>query len=173
MLKHIFSVLLCGALFAVPALAQIYKTTDADGNVVFTDQPPAGGSSAETVELPQTNTTPPPPVVAPVERTAPAQPQEPAPIKVSINSPADETTIPMGGGIFEVVAAPSPGLESGQRLQLFMDDEPQGPPQTSNRWKLENVLRGPHDLMVRILGSGGNVLASSESVRVYVLRPGI
>ena len=173
MLNHLLSLLLCGALLANPALAQIYKTTDEQGNVVFTDQPPAGSSSSEAVELPPTNTTPPPPAIAPVDRNTPAEQSQPTPIEVSIASPANETTIPMGGGIFDVVAKPSPGLSPGQMLQLLMDGEPQGPPQTSNRWKLENVLRGPHDLMVRILGSSGEVIASSESVRVYVLRPGI
>lgn len=169
--KHALSVLLCGVLLATPALAQIYKTTDADGNVVFTDQPPASG--AEAVDLPRTNTTPPPPVVAPVQPRAPEQTEEATPISVSISSPEDESTIPMGGGIFDVVAAPSPGLEPGQKLQLLFDGQPHGAPQTSTRWKLENVLRGPHDLAVRILADNGAVLATSESVRVYVLRPGI
>ncbi|RLQ23527.1 DUF4124 domain-containing protein [Seongchinamella sediminis] len=173
MLKHLVTVLLCGTLFALPALAQIYKTTDAEGNVVFTDQPPAGGSGAEAVELPRTNTTPPPPVMAPVRPGAPQQQEAATPVSVSISSPADETTIPKGGGIFEVVAAPTPGLAPGQTLQLLLDGQPHGAPQTSKRWKLENVLRGPHDLVVRLLDSNGAVLASSESVRVYVLRPGI
>ena len=64
------SALLAAALLlAIPASAQIYKTTDEHGNVVFTDSPPPG--EGEQVELPQTNTTPPPPVVAPIERPAP------------------------------------------------------------------------------------------------------
>ena len=171
--KHFLSVLFLGALFAVPALAQIYKTTDADGNVVFSDKPPIGSSSAEAVELSPTNTAPPPPVIAPVERKPAAQQEEPVPVAVRISSPTDETTIPKGGGIFDVVAATSPELAPGQTLQLLMDGQPQGPPQTGNRWKLENVFRGPHDLVVQRLGGDGDVLASSEPVRVYVLRPGI
>ena len=173
MLKQVLAALLCGALLATPALAQIYKTTDADGNVVFTDQPPAGNASSESVELSPTNTTPPPPTIAPREAAPAPREIKTTPITVSISSPANETTIPMGGGIFDVVAAPSPGLSSGQTLQLLMDGAPQGPPQASNIWKLENVFRGPHDLVVQLLASSGQVLASSEPVRVYVLRPGI
>ena len=53
----ILSLLLASTL----ASAQIYRTTDEDGNVIFTDRPPASeGSEVEAVELNPTNTTPPP-----------------------------------------------------------------------------------------------------------------
>ena len=42
-------------ILALPASAQIYKYTDANGNTVFTNQPP-DGQNAEAVELPATNT---------------------------------------------------------------------------------------------------------------------
>ena len=56
---------------------------------------------------------------------------------------------------------------------MLMYGYPQGSPQTTATWKLENVLRGPHDLVVQRLDSSGKVLATSDPVRVYVLRPGI
>ena len=173
MLRQTLSALLCGVLLATPALAQIYKTTDADGNVVFTDQPPTNSTTTESIELPPTNTTPPPPVIAPINPRPSPEAAEPIPVEVSINSPANETTIPMGGGIFDVSAAASPPLSSGQTLQLLMDGTPQGPPQTTATWKLENVFRGPHDLVVQRLDSNGKVIATPDPVRVYVLRPGI
>ena len=173
MLRRTLSALLCGALLSTPALAQIYKTTDADGNVVFTDQPPAGSTPTESIDLPATNPTPPPPVIAPINPEPSPQQTEPTPIEISITSPANESTIPMGGGMFDVVAAASPALALGQTLQLLMDGSPQGSPQTTATWKLENVLRGPHDLVVQRLDSSGKVLATSDPVRVYVLRPGI
>lgn len=169
--KASFIALLITALFATHSAAQIYKTTDANGNVVFTDQPPAGTTASEQVDLQQTNTTP---AVAP---RAPSTPEprepEPAPIEVSITSPANETTIPMGGGMFDVSATATPGVGPGQTLQLLLDGTPKGAPQTGTLWQLENVFRGAHDLSVRLIDSSGEVIANSNSVRVYVLRPGL
>ena len=172
MSKSSFLALLITAAFAAQATAQIYKTTDAEGNVVFTDQPPAGTSSSEQVDLQHTNTTP---AVTPRAPSTPEPPKEDQtpPAEVSITSPANETTIPMGGGMFDVSATVSPGLEQGQTLQLLMDGTPKGGPQTSSLWKLENVFRGAHDLSVQLFDSDGKVIASSDSVRVYVMRPGL
>ncbi len=44
--------------FAQSPSAEIYRTTDEQGNVIFTDKPPAGASTTERIELPPTNTTP-------------------------------------------------------------------------------------------------------------------
>lgn len=154
--------------------AQIYKTTDEQGNVIFSDAPPAGTGQSEQVELPRTNTTPPPPTVVPVPRpeSEPAE-TEPEPLAVAITSPENESTIPMGGGNFSVSASLSPGGGEQQALQLLMDGAPQGAPQATGTWNLQNVLRGPHDLVVEAVDASGKVLARSESVRVYVLRPSV
>jgi hypothetical protein len=156
-----------------PALAQkIYRSVDESGNVVFSDQPPAPGQEGEQVELRELNTAPPPeprPRAAPVERKP-----EPAPSpSVTITSPENETTIAMGPGNFSVSGRAEPPLGPGERLQLFMDGEAVGPPQAGAGWGLQGVLRGPHDLVIRRLNNSGKVIAESESVRVYVLRPSV
>ncbi len=159
------------ALSGLPTQAQIYKTTDAEGNVVYTDQPPAGVAS-ESVELAPTNTAVPPPAMPTAAPPAAAEPAAAAPA-VAIVSPANETTIPKGGGIFDVVAAATPALGGGRRLQLLLDGEPWGEPQAGGSWQLQNVIRGAHDLQVNLLDVSGAVIATSASVRVYVLRPSI
>jgi hypothetical protein len=160
-------------LLASTAIAQVYKSTDDQGNVVFSDTPPAGSSDSQQVDIPRTNTSPPPPVIAPVPRPTPEAPEtETVPVEVAITSPANESTIPMGGGIFTVSASVSGG-DSSQVLQLLMDGSPQGEPQQTGSWNLENVLRGPHDLVVEARSRDGKVLARSEPVRVYVLRPSV
>jgi len=166
--------LLFSSLFlaASGASAQIYKTTDAEGNVVFTDRPAAGNKS-EQVDLQRTNSTPPPPVM-PVQSTEeeskePAEPET----RVAITAPAPETTIPMGPGNFSVTAQIEPGLARGQSLQLSLDGEAQGEPQASGYWDLTNVFRGAHDLVVSVIDAQGEVVSSSEPVRVYVMRPSV
>ncbi len=165
--------LLALLLTGVAAQAQIYKSVDEQGNVTYSDTPPEGQSSEE-VELNQTNTTPPTVVTRPApvanKTNKPAAAETPS---VTINSPANETTIPMGGGIFDVSASASPALKSGQALQLQIDGAPWGDPQPSGNWHLENVFRGQHDLTVQLLDSDGNVLGTSDPVRVYVMRPSL
>ncbi len=152
----------------------IYKTTDAQGNVVFTDKPP-GDRNAEQVELRPMNTTPSVPVPArtpDTERKAADDDAESAP-EVAITSPENESTIPMGGGDFGVFASVTPAVGPGQSLQLLIDGEAWGGPQNGGAWQLSNIMRGPHDLTVQLLDSGGAAIASSTSVRVYVLRPSV
>ncbi|KGE03893.1 DUF4124 domain-containing protein [Pseudohaliea rubra] len=155
------------------ALAQqIYRSVDENGNVVFSDQPPAPGQDAEQVELGEMNTAA-PLKVRPQPAPAAEEP-EPAPeARVSISSPDDENTIAMGPGNFSVSGRTEPALGPGERLQLFMDGEAVGPPQTDASWGLQGVLRGPHDLVIRRVTADGKVLAESDSVRIYVLRPSI
>ena len=49
----IFAAFLLALVLSSVARAEIYETTDADGNTEFTDSPPEGDS--ELVNLPQTN----------------------------------------------------------------------------------------------------------------------
>jgi Domain of unknown function (DUF4124) len=166
--------LLLAILLLLPQLgtAQIYKTTDGDGNVSYSDTPPANGPS-EQVKLRETNSTPAPEMAEP----APSYPdpaddaEEGAEYSVSISSPANETTIPMGPGNFSITAAVEPALSQGALLQLYVDGSPSGNPQSSNGWTLTNVFRGAHDLKVAVVSNRGDPLAESEAVRVYVLRP--
>jgi len=169
-------ILFLGILLLLPhlAAAQIYKSTDEQGNVSFSDMPPAEGPS-EQIELRETNRAPPPEIKEPLESASEPVAQEPAANEyaVAITSPANETTIPMGPGNFAVSAAVEPGLSSGSLLQLYVDGSASGNPQSSNSWELTNVFRGAHDLSVAVVDNKGDQLAVSEPVRVYVLRPSV
>jgi Domain of unknown function (DUF4124) len=161
------------ALVASQGWAQIYKSTDADGNVVFSDTP--ADSSSEQVQLHQTNTTPPPPTVQPDKPPSTEQPVtvEATVPQATITTPANETTIPMGGGNFSVSAQVEPGLGQNQFLRLLLDGEAQGEAGTSGTWNLSNVFRGAHDLVVEVVDANGSTLSSSAPVRVYVMRPSV
>jgi hypothetical protein len=161
------------AFFAQSSAAEIYRTTDEQGNVVFTDKPPAGVSTAERVELPPTNITPATvPKPTPEPESGEPEPDTPA-YSVAIVSPADETSLPMGPGNFSVSAKaqPSPGKNEG--LQLYIDGIPWGDPQQNASWALTNIFRGEHKLTVAIVDAGGKQLAISAPIRVFVHRPSI
>jgi len=165
--------ILCIALLVLPALvsAQIYKTIDKNGNVVYTDQPSKTGTAHETVKLNQTNTAPPPPEVI---RPAPKPDQDSddtTSYTVKISSPAHETTIPNGPGNFPVVVSLEPALAEGENLQLYLDGAPRGEPQRALVWQLTNVFRGAHDITVSVINADNSPIATSQPIRVYVFRP--
>ncbi|MEH6568051.1 MAG: DUF4124 domain-containing protein [Halioglobus sp.] len=156
--------------------AQIYKTTDSQGNVVFTDKPSSAGKPVEEVKLHTTNTAPPPPDIprpASAAAASDTEESEQSSYTVGIASPANETTIPMGPGNFLLSATVEPSLASGEMLQLHMDGIPWGEPQASASWGLTNIFRGGHDFTVSVLGTDGAPLVSSTPVRIYVMRPSI
>ena len=155
------------------ALADIYRYTDKDGNVVFSDKPPADQSqTAEPVELGTTNRAAPPPEIP---RPAPQAGEEMRKVRYTstITSPSDGTTIPMGPGNFAVTAMLSPPLNSDERAVLLLDGSPVGEPQRSSSWQLQNVFRGEHQLVVERRDNEGRARDRSLPVTVYVLRPSI
>jgi len=152
----------------------IYRTTDAQGNVVFTDAPPSNTTPADRVEIRPTNTVPPPQIPArPTSDNTPNAEAESASYTVTITEPANETTIPMGPGNFSVSVKVSPAPQSAENLQLFVDGAPRGEPQRAPTWSLTNVYRGQHDLTVGVIDDSGKTLAISEPVRVFVMRPSV
>ncbi len=162
------------AVLCLPAHADIYQYKDKDGNVVFSDKPPADdtGSEVEEVELGVINSAQPPPHIpaAPVSR----EPQQNrARFSSTITSPSNGSTIPMGPGDFAVTAVMSPPLNSDERALLTLDGQPVGDPQRGSSWQLRNVFRGEHRLIIERHDGQGNVVDTSEPVTVYVLRPSI
>ena len=148
----------------------VYKVTDKDGNVTFTDTPPSDQEAvveAQTIHSPNTSAAVTP---APIDEPD-AVMTEPNSYETLIVSPAEAATIPMGPGNFSVDAIVRPALSQGERVVLTLDGEPVGTPQRMTTWQLTNVYRGEHRLqVVRVNAEGARVNASSERT-VYVMRP--
>ena len=167
---------LLAACLTVQAQNTVYKTVDKDGNVVFTDAPPASAGNAEKVDIQRVNTTP--AVTKPeVKESAAIQAADPnlapAEQEVEITTPANNETIPMGPGNFTVGVKVKPRLTLEQSLQLFMDGVPYGDPQRNAFWEMLGVFRGEHTLTVGIMDSKGEISSMSNPITVFVLRPSI
>lgn len=159
-------------LLLLPCAAQaqtIYRSTDAQGNVVFTDKPPAAGVANEEIRLRQLNTAPAPEVQPPRRPDVDTQPQQRPTVRIV--APEDQSVIPMGGGDFNVQASVAPPLAPGERLQLQIDGAVSGEPQGGTSWSLRNVFRGGHNLSIQRLDADGKVIAESDPVHVQVMRP--
>lgn len=152
----------------------VYRTTDAQGNVIFTDTPPADSSETERIGIPPTNTAPPPPAMPALEDSGNMDAEQKMPeYSVVITEPPNETSLPMGPGNFSVSTSVEPGLGPDESLQLLMNGEPWGDPQRETSWALTNVYRGQQDLTVAVVDDSGKALAVSAPVRVFVHRPSI
>lgn len=164
-------------LFALPAVAQIYKYTDANGNTAYSSQPP-NGTKAETVDLPPLNSVN---TVAPVT-PPPAPPNETRAVSGSAAYPTlqltdlpDDEALRANNGTFIVGVKIDPRLQPGHRLQLLLDGAPYGQPTNVPRIQLTELDRGEHSLAVQVLQNERSI-QTSETVtltvqRVHVGRP--
>ncbi|MEP1894493.1 MAG: DUF4124 domain-containing protein [Alloalcanivorax venustensis] len=147
----------------------IYRTVDADGNVVFTDNPP-DKKRAEEVKVGPTNTMDSPPAERRAERRGDAPP-EPPPLPdtgyeaVSITAPdaGANLRIPQDNPI-QVQVSLSPSLKDGHRL-VILDN---GTPVEGSALDFPNP--GEHTLIAQVRDSQGEVLIESEPVLFYVMR---
>lgn len=156
---------------------EIYKYTDEDGNVSFSDRRPVNpeGDREEKVELQPTNSAMPPadiPALRPSEPGASRETAKPV-FKSVITHPGDQSTIPMGPGNFTVMAQMEPPLRPGEGVILRVDGSPTGEPKQQPIWHLTNIFRGSHELVVERVDSRGAPLHQSSPVTVYVLRPSV
>jgi len=163
-----------GTTSATAAAQTIYKVTDKDGQITYTDAAPlAEGSIVEEISVADPNTAKPvAPAAAPIGGTPPAE-NTATDYLTLISLPADGTTVPMGPGDFTVEAQASPALGVAERLQLKVDGTPFEVPQTSSQWRLTNIARGAHELQVMRLDDSGNTIDTSDISTVYVLRPSV
>lgn len=150
------------------AHADVYKSINADGEVVYSDTPTQG---AEVVEMPELPTYTPPPVTEPV--AVKDEPAETAAYnELAFLKPENDATIRSNEGIInaELKLSPQLRLRSKHRIQFYLDGEPYGEPGTSIRTTMGNVDRGEHTLTASVLDSSGEELISSDPVIVHLHR---
>lgn len=154
-------------ILALPVSAQIYKYTDANGNTVFTNQPPEG-TKAESVELKPINTTE--PAKAAQEQTPRLSelPAEPYQI-LELRDLPNEEALRANNGTFSVGVTIEPRLGPGHTLRLLLDGKPYGSPSSVPRLQLTEVDRGEHSLAVAVM-QGERIVQQSETRTFTVQR---
>lgn len=151
-------------LIALPAAAQIYKYTDANGNTAYSNQPP-DGVQAQPVELPPLNRVEPQAPSAPQIPTA-EQPQPPRnayEILELAGLPTDEA-LRANNGTFTVNVLLKPRLQPPHQLRLLLDDQPYGQPSNVPVLQLINIDRGEHRLAVQVIDGQSVVQQSPPAV---------
>jgi hypothetical protein len=150
----------------------LYKVTDKDGNVTFTDAPPSDANYlVEPYTLPSTNSSMPATIIPP---GAESEREDLSPkYRTEITLPENGATIPMGPGNFTVAVSLDPALSPEETLILEVDGQPSAPPQQHPSWNLTNVFRGEHQLRVLRIDASGLVAHQSVVTTVFVLRPSV
>jgi len=152
---------------SLPATAQIYSYTDANGNTVYTNQPPEG-IDTKTIDLPPTNSVAAQPVSAP-STTSDTSVAGNAYRVLQLTDIPDDEAMRANNGTFGVGVILQPALAAGHQLQLLLDGQPSGTPSNRPPLQLTNVSRGDHQLAVQVL-SGGQVLQKSTAITFTVQR---
>lgn len=169
--------LLSMACLAFPAMAQVYKTTDEDGNVTYTDESSSGAEKVR-VKSPTTVTLPKPEdvqrMISENERRENAEEEEQSQPydRVSINAPADEEAFHSGSGDVEFRVSSSPGLRQDHRYQLDLDGAPVGEGR-DGRFMVRNMDRGTHNASVHVVDPSGRRIQTGDQIRFTVHRPSV
>ena len=164
-------------MVSLPAAAQIFKYTDAEGNTAYSNQPP-DGTKAQPVELPPLNSVEPP--ARSVSAPEPASSQAPDKMQAAY-SVLELTDLPTNealranNGTFMVGVKIEPRLRPGHLMQLLIDGEPYGQPSNVPRFQVVNIDRGEHSFAAIVRDAQG-ILQQSPTLtltvqRVHVNRP--
>ncbi len=155
------------------AQAEVYKSTDANGNVTYTDQP---GKSTKPVDVRSTNSIPAVKTPEPDKNHTDSSSSAEETVtyrSVRIVEPADDSSVPHGPGDFTVRVNSKPKLAKDHLLQLYLDGKAYGDANTTGSFALTNIDRGTHKLKVSVVNAAGKRLKSSKAIKVHVFRPSV
>ena len=159
--------LLLSAL-ATDAFSEVYKQTNPDGSVTFSDVP--AKKDAKPIKLPPSSTysAPPPPRT---ERSARPKPTETIVSyeSVSITSPSNDTAVRNNAGNLTINFNVKPSLKSGHSYVLLMDGKNVGEG-TAGSVQLTNLDRGSHTFIVQVVDANKEMVTQSNAVVVHLLR---
>lgn len=166
-MKKWLLILLC--LFLVPALADVYKWEDKDGNIHYSDRAPEEG--VEPIELPKGVYYTPPslPDTGTGEEEEEEGEAEDRYLNLAIDKPEMNETIYSNEGTVAVKFTLTPGPVEGDEFQVILDGQRIGERGSTTSVKLDNIDRGSHTVKVQVF-SDGDVKATSQSVVFHLRR---
>lgn len=165
--RMLIPLLLLAGLVTGLAQAEIYKTINADGEVIYTDKPSPQGKK---VKLPGLSTYAPPPAVTArsISRVRRSPPSTGSDIyaEFSIQEPKDSSVIRNNLGIVDVTVALKPALKDKDkhRIQYILDKELYGPAMDKTTIRISNLARGRHTLSANLVDKKNNVLISTRTI---------
>lgn len=165
-LKATIGFVILSSLLAV-AEDTVYRSTDKNGNAVFTDQ---ATENAQEIEIKETATyTETVPTYTPTSKTKNVY-KSIGYTSLSILQPASEEAIRSNSGNLTVSYSLQPALESKHSTELLIDGSPVQSSGSGGSFSLTNIDRGTHTLIVQVIDDSGSVLITSDSIMITMLR---
>jgi len=158
--KFIFS-LICLFLSVSIAAETVYKTTNPDGSVEFSDEKK---KDSEEVKIRKTTTFSAPRLPA---LKAPAKKTKLIHYEVIIIEPVNDTTI-IGNNEIEVSVSVSPALPTSHKFRYQLGKQTLD--SRSTTVSLDNVIRGTHTLRVSVINFKGEVVSAGASSTFHMKR---
>ena len=155
-------------LVALSATAEVYRSFDENGNVVFTDKP---SPDAELIEVDELQTIQ-PPSVGDFEYTPPPAKPKSKYTEVSITSPQNDAAIRNNGGNVTVNITTKPGLQANDHLVLYLDGKEIMLGKATAK-AFSGLDRGSHQLRAAVKDADGRIALSSSSVTFHLLRQSV
>jgi hypothetical protein len=165
-------------LLLLPALAfaagqpEVYKWTDKDGVVHYTDKPPS--DTAAPAKLPPLQTykggTAPPDLTKFDKGARPGKPAAGI-YQVQVVTPAADETFRSTDRTVPVAVMVSPALQDGHRLIYLLDGTPDSTPTSNTSHAFTGVDRGSHSAAVTLVDEDGAEIGRSNTVTFHVKPP--
>ncbi len=160
-------------LAATAVRADIYKSVNDQGEVIYSDQPTP---SAKRLKLPELPTYKAPPLTDFSTSSVPGTKPVASPYKnVKILDPQNDATIRNNQGVVSVQVALNPPLmtKAGHKIQYYLNGEPHGTPIASTTINFSNLGRGTYTLSATVVDASGTALASATPVIFHLHRESI
>lgn len=147
---------------------KVYRSVDAQGNVVFTDTPQP---NAQEVTLPPLQSYSSPEVDTPAPGPQKFKNRLKQPViqySLSIASPQNQATIWDNEGNVLVVVATNPPLNGQLQVEVLVDGQkvPGSPQRTT--FQVTGLDRGAHQIQAQLVDDNGAVIATSDTVTIYL-----
>jgi hypothetical protein len=172
-MKYVLLITLMLSWFAQAAdeNTTVYSWTDAQGVTHFSDKPiNEKNIISKKVEIINPPVSNPNPVSENTDSTPAAEPA--IAYTLQIASPQNEQTFRDNSGQITVQNQLSPALPDGESAQLvlYVDGSRYACNSSSLSCEATNIARGTHQLRTELIAQNGKILASSNSVTVYLFR---
>ncbi len=163
-----FRFLIALLLASVPVLApaEVYRSVDAQGNVVYSDQPGQGGKKVDLPEISTYEPKPVPPGTLDTNAAANQAKANPATQLSFVQPGADETIFDNQGNV-AVALRVEPPLQPTQRLALQVDD---GAAVETNQptYQFTGLDRGTHTVHAWVVGADGQTGSPKAAVTFHL-----
>jgi hypothetical protein len=172
-MKYYFLLLLLISL-ATATHAEVYRSIDKQGNIIFSD---TSSDNAEKIELKESYTYTPPVIIDIVNDDSPPPPVEIAVPEYSlvITAPGQNEALRENAGDITIISTITPELniERDDKLIFSLDGQLKSEVQNATSYTFTNVDRGSHIAVVSVVDITGKVIKSSKSILFHVLRAGV